>query len=225
MGNWFSDLGDSLSTFFTDLFTNLGTFFGNLWTNLSGAFTTLGTNLGNFFGNLWTNVSGAFTSLWTNLGNSFQSIFTWFGDFFEGLRLLFVRIFVPADNFFTNKINETKATVSEKIPYDDYVSIFEDIEEVGSTPTRSSNDNVSMSGYQIGEMTFNMPNFIDLSFITQFKNTWYSWVRAFTFIALIIYNVNQVIKLLRGYNVADGVAQATNSLSNSSNTNSGGGNK
>lgn len=215
-----SDLGENLSNFFSDLFTNLGTFFGDLWTNLSGAFGTLGSNIGNFF-----------NSLWTNIGNAFEGIFTWFADFFEGLKNLFIRIFVPADNFFTNKIDDTKSKVAEKIPYDDYVSIFEEIEDIAETPSNrksvksNNNDNVSMNGYQIGDMTFNMPNFIDLSFITQFKDTWYSWVRAFTFIALVIYNVNQVIKLLRGYSVADGVAQATNSLSNSSNTNSGGGNK
>ena len=129
---------------------------------------------------------------------------------------------MPDENFFTDKIDDTKSKIAEKIPYDDYITIFEDMEDV--SPTRSS-ENISINGYQIGGMTFNIPNFIDLSFVTQFKVTWYSWVRAFTFIALVIYNINQVIKLLRGYNVAEGVAQATGSLSNSSNNSTGGGKK
>lgn len=62
-----------------------------------------------------------------------------------------------------------------------------------------------------GNMNFNAKKFIDFSWVSKYKNTWYAWVRGFVFIFLIIYNINQIIKLFRGYNVAEGISKVSES--------------
>ncbi len=131
----------------------------------------------------------------------------WIGNFFIGLRDLFISLFVPEDNYFTNKIDDIKYKISQKLPYQDYMNMFETVKQVESGEDIS----ISLDNYKVGNMNLNMPKFINFSFITKYKNTWYAWVRGFIFVFLIIYNINQIIKLLRGYNVADGVNQLNNS--------------
>lgn len=100
-----------------------------------------------------------------------------------------------------------KLKISEKIPYYDYVDMFETIKRVEG----EGNLSVDLNNYKVGNLTINMPKFINFANVTKYRNIWYSWVRGFVFVFLIIYNINQVIKLFRGYNVADGVSQVADS--------------
>lgn len=112
-------------------------------------------------------------------------------------------MFVPSDGYFDNKIENIKSNISKKIPYQDYVDMFETVKQVQSGEDIS----IDLNGYKVGNMNFNTKKFIDFSWITKYKNTWYSWVRGVLFIFLIIYNINQVMKLFRGYNVAEGLSK------------------
>lgn len=112
-------------------------------------------------------------------------------------------LFVPSDNFFDNKINEIKSKISEKIPYQDYIDMFETVKQVQS----GEDIGIDLNGYKIFGMTFNINKFINFSWITKYKTTWYAWVRGITFILLIIYNINQIMKLFRGYNVGEGISR------------------
>lgn len=92
---------------------------------------------------------------------------------------------------------------------------------------------ISISNYQVGSLNVNVDKFIDFSIITNYRSTWYVWVRGFMFIFLIIYHINQIVKFLRGYNVADGsgggniyfVSTNNNSLNSGNNKMLGGGKK
>lgn len=90
--------------------------------------------------------------------------------------------------------------MSEKIPYNDYIQLFEDIQQIES----EGNLSIDLNGYTVGNNTFNFNNFINFSLITQYRDTWYSWVRGVIFILLIIYNINQIMKLFRGYSLGEG---------------------
>lgn len=116
---------------------------------------------------------------------------------------VFIRLFVPEENYFNNKIDTIKSNISQKIPYQDYVDMFETVKQVESGQDIS----ISLNNYKVGNSNFNMPNFINFSWVTKYKSTWYSWVRGVLFILLIIYNINQVMKLFRGYNVAEGLSK------------------
>lgn len=134
-------------------------------------------------------------------------LFEWIGNFFSALWDLFIGLFVPEEDYFTNKINDMKYKISQKIPCQDYVDMFETVKQVNSGEDIS----IDLNGYKIGNMNFNAKKFVDFSWIIKYKNTWYAWVRGFLFIFLIIYNINQIIKLFRGYNVAEGVAKVSES--------------
>lgn len=108
---------------------------------------------------------------------------------------------MPEEDYFDNQVNDIKLKISEKIPYYDYVQMFGTLEQV----TSGDDISVGISGYEVGGQHFSDSDFIDFGFITRYKDIWFSWVRGFVFVFLIIYNINQVIKLFRGYNVADGV--------------------
>ena len=122
-------------------------------------------------------------------------------------------LFVPDDDYFSSNIDTLKSSLSEKIPYEDYINIFGSIENVESGNT----SNVNLNGYTVGGKNFSLNNFINLNWILQYKETWYSWARGIIFILLIIYNINQIMKLFRGYNVGEGVSR----LNESGNTGGG----
>lgn len=116
-------------------------------------------------------------------------------------------LFIPKDDFFSNQIDDIKYKISQKIPYQDYIDMFETVKQV----KEEGNLSVGLEGYNFGNgITYNNKKFIDFSFITKYKTTWYAWVRGFVFIFLIIYNINQIMKLFRGYNVAEGVSKIEN---------------
>ena len=98
-------------------------------------------------------------------------------------------------------MEELKSKIAEKIPYQDYVNLFETIKTVESGESLS----IDLPEYKVSDdLTVKKDKFIDYGKVTKYKNTWYGWVRGFTFIFMIIYNINQITKFLRGINVADG---------------------
>ncbi len=109
-------------------------------------------------------------------------------------------LFVPDDNYFSGNIDTLKSKLSAKIPYEDYIKMFGIIENVES----SNISNINLNGYIIAGKQFGLNNFINFSWILNYKETWYSWARGIVFILLIIYNINQIMKLFRGYNIGDG---------------------
>lgn len=125
-------------------------------------------------------------------------------------------LFLPADNFFDNIVAEIKQNIATKIPYEVYLDVFGSLTD-GSYYDGEKDLNIKLEGYKISDnLTINQ-DFINFDNIIKYKDTWYSWIRGFIFILLIIYNLNEAIKLLRGYNVAANVA--------SYNQSSGGGDK
>lgn len=142
------------------------------------------------------------------LGSIFNFINPFSEDFFgyhliDLLSDLFKFLFVPSDNYFQNNVDELKSKISEKIPYQDYIDMFETVKQVESGEDIS----IDLNGYQVAGTTYNAKKFIDFSWVTRYKDNWYSWARGIIFILLIIYNVNQIMKLFRGYNVGEGVSR------------------
>ena len=114
-------------------------------------------------------------------------------------------LFVPDDEYFSSNIDSLKSTLSTKIPYDDYIQIFGTIENIESGNT----SNVNLNNYIVGGKQFSLNNFIDFGWILQYKENWYSWARGIIFILLIIYNINQIMKLFRGYGIGEGNSRIT----------------
>ena len=110
-------------------------------------------------------------------------------------------LFVPSEDFFNNNIEDIKTRISKKIPYEQYIDLFESVKNVES----SEDIGIDLKDYKItNNLSISKSKFIDFSNITKYKETWYNWVRGFTFIFMVVYNINQITKFLRGINVADG---------------------
>lgn len=197
MGTWFSDLSTNIGAFFADLGNSIGTFFSDLW-----------EDIGNFFSPLW----GWFSNLWEGIKNIPVTIWNFFK---EGLLFLFI----PEENFFTDKVEEFKTALNEKIPYQQYIESLKDIESV--TDVTGDTDNITLginlNNYSVlDKFTINMNKFIDFSIFSKYKGTWYSWIRVVTYIGLVIYNINQTIKFLRGFGITEGsIRDVQNSFSSS----------
>lgn len=86
------------------------------------------------------------------------------------------------------------------MPYSDYVKIFESLENV----SEDGSITIDFPEYKISDnLTIKQDKFIDFSFVTKYRETWYAWVRGVFLIFLVIYNINQISKLLRGLNISD----------------------
>ena len=116
-------------------------------------------------------------------------------------------LFVPDDEYFSSNIDTLKSSLSAKIPYEDYIDMFGTIENINGGNT----SNVNLNGYIVGGKQFSLNNFINLNWIFQHKETWYSWARGIVFILLIIYNINQIMKLFRGYSIGEGNSRISDS--------------
>lgn len=155
----------------------------------------IGTAIGNIFQPLWD-----FITTILDILNPYSDNFI-FKKLIELLGDLLKWLFVPDENFFNNNIEEIKTNLSTKIPYQDYINMFQTIEQIDT----DGNLSVGIEDYNFGNgLTYSNKKFIDFGWITKYKDTWFGWVRGFTFIFLIIYNLNQITKFLRGINVADG---------------------
>ena len=186
VGNWFGGVG----TWFTDL-----------WTNLKNAFDTSDTNTGNWF-----------TNLIDSIKLFFAGIPEFFADFWKNIANFFINIFVPEEDYFDNIMTDIKESFKNKIPYETFKELFEDVQDVESS-TRGLN--VNFSGYKIGNKNISTGNnWVRFDFVLKHKDTWFAWCRGFTYIFFIIYNINQFLKFLGRLGVIEGSNISVNNSSN-----------
>lgn len=96
IGTWFSELGNKLSNFFSDLVSNIKEQFTNMIDNLKSFFSDvgewfseIGDRIGSFFTDLWDNITIKIEGISDSIHNWWQSIV----DFFRSL-------FVPEEGYF-----------------------------------------------------------------------------------------------------------------------------
>lgn len=110
-------------------------------------------------------------------------------------------LFVPSDDYFSNIKETLLSELETKLPYQDYINMFGTILDISTDGQLSD---IEIENYEVGSLKLNVSKFVDFSIITKYRSTWYAWVRGFIFIFLIIYHINQIMKFLRGFNIADG---------------------
>ena len=146
------------------------------------------------------NIGNFFSLLWDWLGNIWNSIKDIPQIIINGIGNILKFLFVPEQNYFENEVEKIKYNLSQKIPYQDYINLFGTLETISAGEELS----VDLPEYKISnDLTIKQEKFIDFNIIKEFKTTWYGWVRGFTFIFIIIYNINQIMKFLRGFSVSD----------------------
>lgn len=161
---------------------------GDWFSDVGDWFSELGTNLGNWLGNIWEGIK----SIPSNTVELLKIALQW--------------LFVPEQTFFTDKVEEFKTALNEKIPYQQYIQSLKDIESVTDVTgdTDDITTRVDLKNYSVSDkLTISMNKFIDFSIFSKYKGTWYSWIRVVTYIGLVIYNINQTIKFLRGFGITE----------------------
>lgn len=155
-----------------------------------------------FFNTIINIISNIFSAI----GNIANVLNPFSEDFFvykliELLGELLKWLFIPSDDYFNNIKETLLSDLKSKLPYEDYINMFGTILDVSID---GQMEDIAINNYQVGDISVSVPNFIDFSFITKYKDTWYMLVRGFVFIFLIIYHVNQLNKFLRGFPITDG---------------------
>lgn len=107
------------------------------------------------------------------------------------------------NGYFENIVIELENLVEQKIPYDTYVRAFENMKDIAEGEPEGLN--VEFENYKIGDTTISTgSHWIDFNFVLKYKQKWFAWCRGFTWVFFIIYNINQVIKLLSNRSLLDG---------------------
>lgn len=98
----FTDLGDRISGFFSNLAESIGSFFSSLGDRISG-----------FFTDLWQNIKAKFDDLkqwFQDLGDRIQGFFVdLYNDIVDGLK----KLFIPSDGYFESKKTELETFCTE----------------------------------------------------------------------------------------------------------------
>ena len=132
---------------------------------------------------------------------------------YDLLVTVFKYLFVPDDDYFSSYFESLQNRLNEVFPFYDYLEQLEEV-ETNSTDISTS---ITISGISIFGQSISSSDYIDLSIFNNYKETWYTWCRVFIYILLVLYNINEVIKLMRGVNAFNGSGKSAEPTGNTSN--------
>jgi hypothetical protein len=124
-------------------------------------------------------------------------------DFFDSFnpdsdRFIFKVLFVPEPNYISDKNDQLENALKDKAYIEQYIGLLEGISQTTpETPELTKTINV----YGIGSVT---GKFLNTSFYHEYKNMMFTIIRAVIAIGLLIFNINQISKLLTRSNFVDG---------------------
>lgn len=142
--------------------------------------------------------------------NGYEEEKSGFGRFGDFLKKFFLGLFVPSSNYLQSRIDSLGEKLNTKIPYKQYIEDFEQLSEI-EHENRDITVSADLSNYKVADNLYvDKPKFIDFSFLSKYQNIWFSWIRVVVYIGLIIFNLNMLMKYLRGFNLADGSSRLVN---------------
>lgn len=197
LSGWITDVKNSI----WDGINNIGQWFTNLITNLGQWFADLIASIGEWFTNLIINLGQWFSNAIDNIVEFKDNVIEWFAGFFTWLWELFLGLFIPdyqgtstlaegAENvsYFARKNNELHDLFQSKLKYDELINPWTSFKNI----TSSVPPNITCELYG---KTFTI---IDWSYMLEVRPTIYFWVRGFYYPLFLIYQYNQMYKLIRG---------------------------
>lgn len=125
--------------------------------------------------------------------NDFFAIFNPQSDTF-----IFKVLFVPDDGYISDKNDILVQALRDKAYIDQYIGLVEDL---GNTSASSPEVTKTVSVYGVGSIT---AKFVDTSLYHENKNLMFTIIRAVIAVGLLIFNINQLSKLLTKASFADG---------------------
>lgn len=112
------------------------------------------------------------------------------------------------NGYYDNAINNIKNKLAQKIPHYAYINVFERLKD--ETQANENGLNINFNNYNIGNKKIATgSNWVRFDLILKYRNTWFAWIRGFTYVFFVIYNANQFMKLLRGFSLSDGMTNSS----------------
>ena len=171
---------NSLGNWFENVKTWLGTVNTSIWDGIK--------KIGEWFSNVISSLGEWFSDTIGKIVEFKDGVLAWFAGFFTWLWEMFIGLFVPADGFFSEKNNLLRSALESKLKYSEIINPFQTISNlVSRTP-----DNITCELYG---KTFTI---IDWKYILEIRPTIYFWVRGFYYPLFLVYQYNQIYKLIRG---------------------------
>lgn len=94
-------------------------------------------------------------------------------------------LFIPSENYFTNKFDNIKSQVASKFGFDTYIELFN-----------------ALKSHVSGSIDFG--GYIDISMWTNYLPTLQNFIRGFYYVMAIIFNIKMVMNLVRHNNIIQG---------------------
>ena len=198
----------NISNAINNIINSIGNLPNTIITGISGIFGGSITNIANIL-NYLNPFSDVF--ILNNLGNLVSNILSYINpssDNFLGKKLveligdLLKSLFIPKEDYFSNKFTTLKQSFSERLSYQSYIDIFEQSKLIMADEQLS----IDLDNYIVGSNTLTINKFIDFSIFDKYKSTYYSFVRGFTYIFLILYVINNFYKLIRGTSIMNAIS-------------------
>lgn len=226
VGNFFANFFNSIWQALTDLWNNfLAPAFeviGNAIASVVSGIANVCSAIGSAFEYFWTtflapafqaigdafvwicnSIGDFFVGLWNSIADFFAGIPDFFANFWNAFTSFLIGIFVPEEGYYDNVFNDLKGELAQHIDTSTYQEAFSNLQEINEGETAGLD--VNFKNYQIGDRFLSTPKkWVDFDFVLQYKNKWFAWCRAFTWIFFIIYNINQALKVLWGRTATDG---------------------
>lgn len=183
--------------------------------SLGEALAKIGEGIANLAGNIVNGVKDFFmwivdavvkvaSGIWDFFKDpigSIVSLFNWVKDFLGGLLDgfldLFKSIFMPKDGFFDRKFTSMQKTMDSKINISEYSSALDNVQNAQGIRIGGARSS--------GASWLGVPINIDfMRYVDEYKPTINMIFRGVMFITLLLYNINNVYKLVRGGDIDEG---------------------
>lgn len=147
---------------------------------IGSALDRIGEGIANIGQRIWSYFAGPLSDIW----NSIKELP---GLIVSGIQDMLVFLFVPEEDFFSNKFHEIRESFTAKLGVD--TSALDDLKNVSGIDLDSGFEG-SLYGQRV--------KFVDLSWFDEFKSKFHDVARGFIYPLLVLYNLNQIYFLIRG---------------------------
>lgn len=172
----FEFLGGLLNSIF-EFFKPLIDFIGWIIEFLGG----IAAAIGNF---IWSLFKGAIDLIVGGI----STIVDWIGSFFKFLGDLFHDLFVPSDSYFEKETGKLQTQIESKVGTEEYTNALNSL-------TRASRSGLQDIKVNLWGVTVTL---IPFSLINPYISTIQDWTRGFMFVFIVLWQINNMYKLVRG---------------------------
>lgn len=117
-----------------------------------------------------------------------ETIVNWVGSFFKFLGDLLHDLFVPGNDYFESETNKLQTKIESKVGTEEYTNALNSLTKASRVGLEDIK--VNLWGITVTLVPFSM--------ITPYIGTIQNWTRGFMFVFIVLWQINNMYKLVRG---------------------------